>query len=845
MAERLRGLAVEAIAWSRARPFTVGVAALFGLSAAALWTATAFDARPAFMHALATGADQVVDEGRVWTLLTYPLLLATPSSALAAILGALLLIGFVERGARRSVLIAGTAAAILAGGAAGVVITELSRGLAAERLPVLIHDPFTLVLSALVVGSAYRPPESRVRIRLLVVAVCVVEALYLGDPAALYRAVAVCTALLIALLVRANEPSALWRHSSEHHTRRLVAAVVAMLGLGPLLALLSPHRHALLGPITALISDVGLLPGECSIWHVAKSCVSVQSTLVQLPLPAVAASALPWLLFLIAAWGIRRGRSAGTHLAIALCAAVVVLLVRYWVIAPIQSPGAGAVSPFASGGAATEYAVQLTAIVLLHLLAIGVLLRTRTACRVEADPRRVRGSILVVAATGVALVAGHFLFALLQPARFDPEPTALQALLAAFERLLPDAVLVANPSDFEPVDATATALIRLTSPLWMLVIAVCSVWTLRSRALDSLSTPVPHERVVAKLRAADGFTLGYLGSWRGNRYWRDETTGSLVAYRLARGVALALGVPFGEHDGTSVEQRLAILQRFASAADAGGLVPVAYSVPGELQDGFRRIGWSTLPVAEESIIDLGAWSTKGKRWQDIRTAINRATREGITVEWCRWQELDSGMRAQIDALNAKWVGDKPLPEMGFTLGGMAELRDPETELAVALGSDGSVQAVTSWLPVWRRGRLVGRTLDFMRRDPAGMNGLMEMMIARGAEHYRELGLESLSLSGAPLVATRDEAARPQEPAAGDPERLLTLLEVAGRLLEPVYGFRSLHAFKQKFAPRRRALIMAYPDDLALPQIALAIGDAYLPGLRLSDAGRALAGLRQQ
>lgn len=56
-----------------------------------------------------------------------------------------------------------------------------------------------------------------------------------------------------------------------------------------------------------------------------------------------------------------------------------------------------------------------------------------------------------------------------------------------------------------------------------------------------------------------------------------------------------------------------------------------------------------------------------------------------------------------------------------------------------------------------------------------------------------------------------------------------MLDLSGAL-EPVYGFRSLLAFKAKFRPEYRPLYMAYPDTATLPPIATAITRAYLPNL---------------
>ena len=170
--------------------------------------------------------------------------------------------------------------------------------------------------------------------------------------------------------------------------------------------------------------------------------------------------------------------------------------------------------------------------------------------------------------------------------------------------------------------------------------------------------------------------------------------------------------------------------------------------------------------------------------------------------------------------------DKGVPEMGFTLGGLAELGDDAVRCLVARDSAGVVHAVTSWLPVYQAGQVVGWTLDMMRRRPDAGNGMMEFLIASAALRFKEEGAQFLSLSGAPLAHHVPGSRSPL------PQRLLDRI---GRAIEPVYGFGSLLAFKAKFQPVYRPLMLAYPESAALPGIAVAIARAYLPALTSRQA----------
>jgi lysylphosphatidylglycerol synthetase-like protein (DUF2156 family) len=189
--------------------------------------------------------------------------------------------------------------------------------------------------------------------------------------------------------------------------------------------------------------------------------------------------------------------------------------------------------------------------------------------------------------------------------------------------------------------------------------------------------------------------------------------------------------------------------------------------------------------------------------------------------------------AQVRAISEVWVSDKALPEMGFTLGGVDEAMDLDTVVGLAVGADGTVHGVTSWLPVHGPGGVVrGRTLDVMRRLPDGFRPVTEFLIASACLSFKEQGCELVSLSGAPLAR-----------AGGSAEAgvLDALLDTLGESLEPLYGSRSLESFKAKFKPRDVPLYLVFPDEAALPRIGLALTEAFLPGTPLPKV--ALAGVQ--
>jgi lysylphosphatidylglycerol synthetase-like protein (DUF2156 family) len=325
-------------------------------------------------------------------------------------------------------------------------------------------------------------------------------------------------------------------------------------------------------------------------------------------------------------------------------------------------------------------------------------------------------------------------------------------------------------------------------------------------------------------------------TWRGNNYWFSADGTGYVAYRVLAGVALTTGDPVGPPDRLRDNG-----EHFAEFAAANGWIPCFYSVTGEVRAVTDALGWSGIQVAEETVLDLGQIAFTGKRFQDVRTALNKAKKSGITAEWVSFPSAPRSITDQITAISEEWVADKGMPEMGFTLGGLDEVDDPEVRCLIAVDEDRTVHGVTSWLPVYQDGRVVGWTLDFMRRRSEGFRPAMEFLIASAALKLEEEGAQFLSLSGAPLAKVEQPDGDADERERSESSSLSavmdSVLDLLGRTLEPVYGFRSLLAFKSKFQPRYVAMHMTFADPAALPSIGNAVGRAYLPTVSLGQSYR--------
>ncbi|MDZ4046335.1 MAG: phosphatidylglycerol lysyltransferase domain-containing protein [Rhodoglobus sp.] len=355
--------------------------------------------------------------------------------------------------------------------------------------------------------------------------------------------------------------------------------------------------------------------------------------------------------------------------------------------------------------------------------------------------------------------------------------------------------------------------------LWLIML-VYLIWVRRAfhaRRKSKLGVqPSPTaDDMKHELRTHGGGTLSWMTTWDGNSYAR--VPGGIVAYQRRNGVALALADPIGP-----AHARAEAVQEFIRTAELAGLVPCFFSAD-EATRAAVPSTWRSIVVADDTIVDLPGLEFAGKRWNSVRTSLNKAGREDMTFRMTHFKAEPWGVQQQLRAISEAWVGDKDLPEMRFTLGTLDEAEDPEVRLALALAPNGDVDGFLSWLPVYGDdGDVRGWTLDLMRRREGGFGPVMEFLIGSSARQFSDEGAQIMSLSGAPL-------AHDYPPDAGV---IAALSDRLAEALEPVYGFGSLHRFKQKFHPRYETMYLLFRDESDLTRIGGALTRAFLPDATL-------------
>jgi lysylphosphatidylglycerol synthetase-like protein (DUF2156 family) len=660
----------------------------------------------------------------------------------------------------------------------------------------------------------------RRRLRLLLTVAITISVMYIGHLEQVAMACGAAGGIAAAALTYDRAWPWAGLRASQHEVRVLVGMLVAVPALGAILATLIASANGPMSLPTFLLAvrvpDPHDLAASCPYAAVAVTCRGLREQ----GLGGLRVQAVPALLLLLCAYGLRRGRRLAWWLAVAINLAV--LAVSVWAASAVDSHPSVRNARLDAGARAI---LANREAMFLPVVTLIVLLVTRSRFDQTAGRRAVRKLTATLATALSVSFAAFLLLGYLPREHSSPRPE-----FGVPTRDLPMRFLayMVFSDRFLPAHLAGRLLyVWVFLLLWIVVIGALIAFLLHTCTYHDADAPDRARAILAR----GGSTLSYMSTWQGNKYWISSDGRAAIAYRAIAGVAVTVGEPYG--DPAALDSAVTEFARFC---EDHSLQPCLYSVTARTQAVAERLGWKSVQIAEDALIPLACLQFAGKKWQNVRNAVNKAVKEGITAEWWSYPEAPLELVRQIRQISGKWVADKGLPEMGFTLGGLEELNDPNVRCLIAVDADRKVHAITSWMPVYESGRPVGWTLDWMRRstEPGTPHGVMEFLIATAARTFREEEARFVSLSGAPLARLD----RGEQPCA-----VQRLFDMIGNATEPVYGFQSLLQFKDKFHPVYQPLYLIYPDPAAIGAIATAIGRAYLPHLTSRQGLRLLIKLR--
>lgn len=220
----------------------------------------------------------------------------------------------------------------------------------------------------------------------------------------------------------------------------------------------------------------------------------------------------------------------------------------------------------------------------------------------------------------------------------------------------------------------------------------------------------------------------------------------------------------------------------------------------------RRFGYFGTQFGSEIRIDLKNWTLGGKKKQVLRTAINQAKKQGVTVK----ESISDDHTREI---SKAWIKTRKCKsnEIRFLIRPM-EMSYRENERRFYAYQDGKAVGFIFFDPIYLNNEIISYVPNISRANAEFKQGLFYTMMAHAMEVFKEEGVPYLDLGLVPLYFSREDEAHEGRFF----KRMLRLVWEKGNFL---YNFQGLAFTKSRFRGETEPTYVAHHTPLPLIKFA--------------------------
>ena len=254
------------------------------------------------------------------------------------------------------------------------------------------------------------------------------------------------------------------------------------------------------------------------------------------------------------------------------------------------------------------------------------------------------------------------------------------------------------------------------------------------------------------------------------------------------------------------EEWPALIARFVALAHAHAGRAAFYQVRPEALPLYLDAGLKLMKLGEEACINLETFGLEGPRRANLRYALKRGERDGLSAEVISPAEVPA-LLPTLSEVSDAWLNGRRAREKGFSVAAF-EADYLAAQFVILVREDGRPVAFATFMTTDLH---TEATVGVMRYAAAASPYAMEFLFTRLALHLKQAGFRRLSLGMAPLSGLA-------------PTPLAAAWHSIGHLLwrfgERLYNFRGLRTFKSKFDPDWQPRYLAATGTVG-PFLALA------------------------
>ncbi len=250
-----------------------------------------------------------------------------------------------------------------------------------------------------------------------------------------------------------------------------------------------------------------------------------------------------------------------------------------------------------------------------------------------------------------------------------------------------------------------------------------------------------------------------------------------MSYRKQWGTVVVLGNPV-----CSIENRETLIAAFMANYTNPLFIQVSADVAHLIHE---KTGYYATQFGKESLIDLKAWSLSGKKKQVIRTAVNHAKKENVTVK-------ESYGDLSYRNLSDSWLKTRKCKsrEIVFLIRPMEMEYKEGTRRFFAYQNDEMIGFIF-FDPIYENGQVVGYVPNISRASEKFPQGIFYLLMTQAFEAFKEEGIPYVYLGLSPLSLNY--------PVQDCESKVLRwMLEFTSKHLNYFYNFKGIEFTKSRF-----------------------------------------------
>ena len=287
-------------------------------------------------------------------------------------------------------------------------------------------------------------------------------------------------------------------------------------------------------------------------------------------------------------------------------------------------------------------------------------------------------------------------------------------------------------------------------------------------------------------------------------YYFSPSGQTVIAYVPKGRCAIALGDPIGP----KADRAEAILG-FQTFCDRNDWHPAFYQTLPEDIETYQRLGFQTLKIGEEAVVDLDAFTLQGKAGKNLRTSMNKFGKLGYSVQFYK-PPISAALLQELRAISDQWLAHMEGAEKKFSLGWFDDDYLRDCEIAVVQNKKGKPIAFANIIPEYQNPEA---TIDLMRHQSEIERGTMDFLFVSMFQHFKERDFKGFNLGLAALSGVGE---------AEGSTRMEKGMHYLYEHLNQFYNFQGLRSYKDKFHPHWESRYIVYPRLAALPDVAVAL-----------------------